>query len=53
MAWPNLDNLWASKTALMRLVERYDLLGYCTSHLEMQTLAYFLNVAGEPGLQGD
>jgi hypothetical protein len=52
MAWLNLDNLWASKTALVRLVERYDLSGYRTSHLEMQKLAYLLKVAGEPGLQG-
>ncbi|MGB6013499.1 MAG: Appr-1-p processing protein, partial [Nodosilinea sp.] len=52
MAWLNLDNLWASKTALMRLVERYDLSGYRTSHLEIQKLAYLLKVAGEPELQG-
>ncbi|MGB7312054.1 MAG: hypothetical protein WA939_03895 [Nodosilinea sp.] len=52
MAWLNLDNLWASKTALMRLVERYDLSGYRTSHLENQKLAYLLKVAGEPALQG-
>lgn len=52
MAWLNLDNLRASKTALMRLVERYDLSGYRISHLEIQKLAYLLKVAGEPGLQG-
>ncbi len=51
MAWLNLDNLRASKTALVRLVERYDLSGYRTSHLEVQKLAYLLKVAGESGLQ--
>lgn len=52
MAWLNLNDLWASKTALVRLVEHYDLSGYRTSHLEIQKLAYFLKMAGEPELQG-
>lgn len=51
MAWLNLDNLRPSKTALVRLVERYNLSGYRTSHLEIQKLAYLLKVAGEPELQ--
>lgn len=52
MAWLNLDNLRGSKTALVRLVERYDLSGYRTSYLEIQKLAYLLKVVGEPELQG-
>jgi len=52
MAWLNLDNLQGSKTALVRLVERYDRSSYRISHLEIQKLAYLLKVAGEPGLQG-
>lgn len=52
MTWLNLDNLFASKTALGRLTAYYRLSGYPTSYLEIQKLAYLLKVAGEPALQG-
>lgn len=52
MTCPNLDNLFATKTALRRLTAYYRLSGYPTSYLEIQKLAYLLKVAGEPELQG-
>lgn len=37
--------------ALIRAFELYALLGYSASRIEIQKLAYFLKVAGEPALQ--
>lgn len=41
----------AARAALIRLLELYGLPGYRTSRIEIQKLAYFLKVAGEPALQ--
>lgn len=41
----------AEQAVLIRLLKFYSISGYRTSHLEMQELAYFLKVAGEPALQ--
>lgn len=40
-----------ASAALIRLLELYGLPGYRTSRIEIQKLAYFLKVAGEPALQ--
>jgi len=41
----------AARAALIRVLELYGLSGYRTSRIEIQKLAYFLKVAGEPALQ--
>jgi len=39
------------RAALIDILEIYGLSGYLTSRIEIQKLAYFLKVAGEPALQ--
>jgi O-acetyl-ADP-ribose deacetylase (regulator of RNase III) len=41
----------AFRAALIRILEIYGLPGYSASRIEIQKLAYFLKVAGEPTLQ--
>lgn len=41
----------AARAALIRVLELYGISGYRTSRIEMQKLAYFLKMAGEPALQ--
>ncbi len=41
----------AARASLIRVLELYGLSGYRTSRIEIQKLAYFLKVAGEPALQ--
>lgn len=41
----------AFRAALIRILELYGLPGYSASRIEIQKLAYFLKVAGEPTLQ--
>jgi O-acetyl-ADP-ribose deacetylase (regulator of RNase III) len=41
----------AARAALIRVLELYGLSGYRTSRIEIQKIAYFLKVAGEPALQ--
>lgn len=40
-----------ARAALIQVLERYGLLGYRMSRIEIPKLAYFLKAAGEPALQ--